>query len=134
MKRIAALLLAVLCFSFALVGCGRYTSHYKAVLHVHSNSADSASISFHKFEGSEVFKLKCKGDKTAKLQYSGKLEEGSLTVYYDCGGTKTELFSVKSGDEINAKSDALPAGTVYVILETNAKCTDGAFGFEINYD
>lgn len=134
MKRIAAIVLAVLCFCFALVGCGRYVSHYNAVLHVHSNSADSASLSFHKFEGAEVFKLKCKGDKTAKLQYSGKLEEGSLTVYYDCGEEKTELFSVKSGDEINACSDTLPGGKVYVIVETNEKCTDGGFVFEINYD
>ena len=133
MKKLTALILLLVCI-LGLSGCSKYSSHYSAVLHVQSNSTDSASVSFHELDGTEVFKLKCKSGQTARIQYSGKLEAGSLTAYYDCGETKTELFSVESGDEINACSDQLTAGTVYVIIETGEKCRNGEFSFEIIYD
>ena len=134
MKRRLLLVFAMLFVAFSLTGCSKYSSHYNAVLHAHSNDSDSAWTSFLELEGTEVFKLKCESDKTARIQYSGKLETGSLTVYYDCGGTKAELFSVESGDEIKECSDELTADTVYIIIETSEKCQNGNFSFEINYD
>ncbi|MBQ0010096.1 MAG: hypothetical protein KBS76_03220 [Ruminococcus sp.] len=134
MKRTVLLLFTMLFLIFSLAGCSKYSSHYHAVAHVHSNSPDSAMVSFYEFDGTEVFKLKCESGKTARIQYSGKLETGSLTVYYDCKGVKTELFSVHSGDEINAYSEEITAGTVYIIVETSEKCQNGVCSFEINYD
>lgn len=131
MKRCAFLLLTLIIVAFGMTGCSKYASHYNAVAHIHSNDSDSASTSFSKLDGTEVFKLKCKSDETARIQYSGELEDGSLTVYYDCGGTKAELFSVQSGDEIHAYSDPLTADTVYVIIETSEKCQNGEFTFEL---
>ena len=132
-KRIILLVLAMLFVTFSLVGCNRYSSHYYTIAHGTSNDSDSASVFFGEFEGTEVFKLKIERGKTAKIQYSGKLETGSATVYYDCGEAKTELFSIHSGDEINAYSNKLAAGTVYIIIETNEKCTGGSFDFQIIY-
>ena len=134
MKRIL-LLVSVLVFAvFALTGCSRYVSHYKAVLHATSNDSDSCWTSFHEFQGTEIFKLKCESGNSAKIRYSGKLESGSLTVYADCGGAKQELFSLSSGEEINGCSDPLSADTVYIILETSEKCKDGSLSFELCYD
>ena len=134
MKKYTLLFLALIIVTFGMTGCSKYSSHYNAVLYAHSNDTDSASASFYKFEGTEVFKLKTESGKTAKIHYFGKLESGSLTVFYDCGETKTELFSVQSGDEINACSDSLSADTVYIIIETSEICESGDFSFEINYD
>ena len=132
MKR-TLLLFSVLLLIFSLAGCSQYVSHYSAVAHVRSNSSDSAALSFHKLDGTEVFKLKAESGKTAKIKYSGKLESGSLTVSYDRGEAKTELFSLRSGDEIEAYSEEIAEGTVYVIIETGEKCENGSFGFEIIY-
>lgn len=134
MKRYILLFLVMIIVVFGMTGCSKYSSHYNAVLHVHSNDSDSASVSFHELDGTEVFKLKCENGKTARIQYSGKLETGSLTVYYDCGEEKTELFSLQAGDEINACSDQLAKSKVYIIIETSEECQDGACSFEIIYD
>lgn len=134
MKRIAGLLVTVLLITVCLVGCNHYSSHYFAIAHGTSNNSDSALLFFGEFEGTEVFKLKIESGKTAKIKYTGKLETGSLTVYYDCGKAKTELFSIHTGEEIDASSQTLPAGTVYLIVETSEKCGNGDFDFEIVYD
>ena len=134
MKRYVLLFLALIIVTFGMTGCSKYSSHYSAVLHIHSNDTDSASVIFHELDGTEVFKLKCENGKTARIQYSGKLETGSLTVYYDCGEEKSELFSLQAGDDINACSEELAANTVYVIIETSEQCEIGDFSFEILYD
>lgn len=134
MKKVGLFLFAILFAFLCITGCTKYSSHYTAVLYAHSNDADSASASFYKFEGTEIFKMKIERGKTAKIQYSGKLESGSLTVYYDFGGTKTEMFSMHSGDEVNAYSDELSTGTVYVIIETSELCESGDLVFDIIYN
>ena len=134
MKRILSLVLVLLFAACSLTGCTKYVSHYYTIGHVCSNTSESARTSFMEFEGSEVFKLKCKNGETAEIQYSGKLESGGLTAYYDCGGGKTELFSIRSGEEISAYSERLSAKTVYVIIETSEKCKNGDFRFEIRYE
>ena len=85
---------------FGLAGCSKYVSKYNAVGFVHSNSARSAFMSFHQFEGTMVFKLKVK--EADQLACSGRLESGVATVCLDADGAKTGLFSLSGGDEIAA--------------------------------
>ena len=129
MKKVLAVIVAVvLLLSFA--GCGKYSSSYKAVAFVHSNESTSAFMSFYSFDGRMVFKLKSPGE--GDLKYSAKLETGSATVYYDYYGTKTELFSINSGDEIDSHGGYIESGTVYVIVETNGECRNGEFHFSLD--
>ena len=134
MKRFTVLLFVLIFAVCGLTGCGKYASHYNTVGHVYSGTSDSARTSFMELDGTEVFKLKCESGKTAEILYSGKLETGSLTVFYDCGEGKTELFSLNAGEEINACSDPFPADTVYIIMETREACQNGSFSFEISCD
>lgn len=115
----------LLCF----FGCGGYTSKYKAVGFVHSNDSESASMSFHTFEGRMVFKLKA--TRESDVKYSAKLESGNATVCYDWTG-KQELFSIKGGDELDSRNGYVDNGTVYIIVETDGECINGEFSFSIN--
>ena len=129
MKKVLAVIAAVvLLLSFA--GCGKYSSNYKAVAFVHSNESTSAFMNFYSFDGRMVFKLKSAGE--GDLKFSAKLETGSATVYYDYYGTKTELFSINSGDELDSHGGYIEAGTVYVIVETNGECRNGEFHFSLD--
>lgn len=133
MKKATSLLFALLFVCFALAGCGKYVSSYSAVAFAHSNERASAWMSFMSFSGSQVFKLKCESDNEAAIRYEGKLENGSLSVFYDCGGEKKELFSLHAGDDIQSAGGALPEDTVYIIVETSEKCENGSLSFEIVY-
>ena len=113
-----------------LSGCNSYRSHYNAVAFVHSNTPENASMSFSRFEGTMVFQLKCE-NADEKISYSAKLDEGSAKVFYDCSGTKTELFSVSSGDDISQTGGALQKGTVYIIVEMSEEGQNGRFHFDI---
>ncbi|MGN1042661.1 MAG: hypothetical protein ACI4SK_04170 [Christensenellales bacterium] len=113
-----------------LSGCNGYTSHYKAVAFVHTNTTRNASMSFSSFEGTMVFRLKCESADD-KINYSAKLENGSAKVFYDCNGAKTELFFVDSGDEINGTGGVLQKGTVYIIVEMSEAGQDGNFSFDL---
>ena len=131
MKRHVLTLLAVATLlAVCLSGCGKYQSHYSATAFVHSNESDSAFMNFWKFEGNMVFRLQCK-EAEQSLTYTAKLETGSATVYYDCGDGKTELCAVSAGDETASTLDGLKPGTVYVIVETDGKCENGDFHFDI---
>jgi hypothetical protein len=128
MKKVLAFLVAVMML-FSLAGCRNYSSKYKAVGVVYSNEASSAFMNFYSFDGRMVFKLK--STEEGDLKYSAKLESGSATVYYDYYGTKTELFSVSGGDEIDSHGGYIETGTVYVIVETNGECQNGEFHFDL---
>ena len=133
MKKVVAILFVAAFAAVGLFGCSKYSSHYFSIGFVHSNDRDSASMSFFEFDGSFCFKLKCKSEDRAKIAYSGKLEEGDITVYYDCGGTKTELFSIGSGGNVGSSGGSLPEDTVYIIVETSGNCKNGDFKFGIEY-
>ena len=121
----------------ALTACDKYVSSWSATGFVHSNTSDSASMSFWKFKGNIVYKLKCKDSTKEVLKYKGNLdnddedENGTITVYYDDDGTKKELFSLKNGESVEASLDKLNEGTVYIIVETDGRCENGALEFNI---
>ena len=125
------LAVAILSLSLLMTACGGYSSSYKAVGFVHSNTSDSAFMSFYQFEGTMVFKLKVKNADKMKLVYNAKLEEGDMKVYYDFNGTKTEWFSLKSSDESASSEGVEVSGTVYIIVETNGECLNGNLDFKL---
>ncbi len=119
-----------------LTACSKYNSSWSAAAFAHSNTSKSASMSFWRFEGTIVFKLQCKDSEKEVLTYNGKLnneegENGTITVYYDTDGTKKELFSLKNGETVEATLDKLNKGTVYIIVETDLRCENGALEFNI---
>lgn len=127
MKKLIPVLVLILLALACLVGCSKYTSRYSAVLLVSTGTSKSGSINFTTFSGTKVFKLKSSG----QLNYSAELGIGSATVYYDCSGTKTELFSIGAGQKVGPSSITVTPGTVYVIVETDGKCQDGKFSFDV---
>ena len=129
MKKLLTVVL-VACLLFSLAGCSAYRSHYKAVGFVHSNTPGSAFMSFYEFDGTMVFNLKNKNT-GEKLNYSAKLETGTVTVYYDTNGTKTELFRLGTGGQIASLLDLPSTGKICIIVETDGKCSNGDFRFNI---
>lgn len=120
-------LVLVLCVS----GCSRYNSHFRALLLITSDTSDSGYMKFSNFTGTKVFKFNCRKGALGDLEYSGFLEGGKATVYYDDGGEKTELFTLEGGQsEVNATAKVNP-GTVYVIVETDGTCEEGKFSFKL---
>ena len=128
MKKAVILLLSLLLL-FSFSGCGQYTSSYKAVGFVHSERSDSASMSFYSFDGRMVFRLK--NAHNGSLNCSASLETGNAAVYSVCSGEKTELFSISGGEECDQCSGDIGNGTVYVIVETDGKCGNGFFTFDL---
>lgn len=130
MKKILPILILISLCVVCLVcfaACSKYNSHYSALLLITSNTSKSASIRFTSLNGTKAFKLKSDG----VLNYSAKLTGGSATVYYDYNGTKMELFSIGPGQEVGPASVNVTPGTVYVIVETNGKCEEGQFSFDV---
>ena len=121
------LFMLLLCVS----GCSKYRSGYKAVGLVTSESSGNGFINFYSFDGTRVFTLVNKKASEGQLIYSAKLEEGSAAVFYDNGSGKTELFAIQGGEETDAAFTLPGSGTVYVIIETQGKCQNGEFRFEI---
>ena len=127
MKKLIPILVLVVLTLACLVGCSKYTSRYSAVLLISTGTSKAGSISFTSFSGTKVFKLKSSG----QLNYSAELGTGAATVYYDCNGTKIQLFSIGAGQKVGPSSIAVTPGTVYVIVETDGKCQDGKFSFDV---
>ena len=129
MKKICILLVSAILIVM-LTGCGKYTSGSNAVGFVHSSDSDSAFMNFYSFKGCMVFKLKSSGE--GELKYTAKLESGNATVYYDFFGTKQELFSISSEEELDSHGGYVEAGTVYIIVETDGTCKNGEFRFSLS--
>jgi hypothetical protein len=129
MKKICILLVSAILIVM-LTGCGKYTSGYNAVGFVHSSDSDSAFMNFYSFKGRMVFKLKSSGE--GELKYTAKLESGNAAVYYDFFGTKQELFSISSEEELDSHGGYVEAGTVYIIVETDGTCKNGEFRFSLS--
>ena len=113
----AILVLAILC----LAGCSiKYASHYSALMLITTNTPSRAGISFSSFDGTKSFRFNCKTPGTL-LKYSGKLDDGSVTVSIDTDGTERELFSLASKEQLNSSTALKDAGTVYIIVRSNGK-------------
>ena len=111
----------------SLFGCGKYSSKYKAVAFVHSNTPSSAYMDFYSFEGRMVFKMKSKEGK--ELNYSAKLESGCARFLLVSSETETELAYVDGSDEFSSRTVSVESGTVYIIVETDEECSNGDFRF-----
>ncbi len=109
----------------------KYKSHYVVTTCIQSNTSKSASVSFGTLKGTMVFTLRCDGKEGRCIRYTGKLGSGNITVYCDKDGTKTELFKIKDGEEIENTVGDLSKGKIYIIVETDGKVSDGKFKFEI---
>ncbi len=86
-------------------------------------------MSFHSLDGRMAFTLQSAGE--GDIKYSASLESGAATVYYDYNGTKSELFTIDAGEEVEAHGGYVESGKVYIIVETDGKCMNGAFHFEV---
>ncbi|MBR6402146.1 MAG: hypothetical protein IKS48_02025 [Eubacterium sp.] len=97
---------------------------------VYTNDSDSASLSFSTFEGTKSSKLNSK-ESGNSLKYTGKLGKGAATIYYDDDGTRKELFTIKGGETVDSKIEGLDKGKLYIIFESDGKCEEGSFKFEL---
>ena len=129
-KSIIVITLMLMALSFSLTGCNTYTSHGTGTLIVQNNVSDKAEVAFHSLDGTRVYKMKVKDSKEV-LKYSGKLDKGNATVYYDNDGDKKELFSLSAGENVDSSFEALEKGTLYIILETDGEAEGGNFSFSL---
>ena len=127
MKKTLTIVAILVLFCVSLTGCIGTTSEFKTVAMVQSNLPHSAYMKFSSFEGRKEFKLNAPG----QLKYTAKLGDGSATVYYNYDGTKTELFTVEAGIEVNNSTGSFEKGTIDIIVETNEECKNGEFHFDI---
>ncbi len=130
MKRFFTVLLAIILLlsAFGLSGCSTYRSSYSAIGLVRSNGLHSASMSFYELKGTMVFRVKSESE-TAQLRCSAALETGEATVYYDFGGQKKEILTIRGGEEFDSVGEDIGPGTIFIIVETNGKCGNGSFRF-----
>ena len=132
MKKLKITIISLLLLlSVSLTGCGKYVSSYSAAALVKSNTSKSASISFLELKGTVVYTLKCKSGDEGRLVYSGNLDGGSMTVYYDCDGEKKELFSLNGKESVSSSLEDLKEGKVYIIIETDGRCENGSLSFKL---
>ena len=135
MKKVCFILSLILTLSM-LCSCGGYVKSYAATILITSCQGDEASMKFDTFKGKYNFKLRRDGGAEHTLDYEASLGEGEMNVYIGVDGEKELICTVKGGgsyDEtltLDAKYDN--EKTIYVILESTAKCVDGDFEFEYN--
>ena len=121
--------LMMMTIGFTLTGCSTYTSHGKGAMLVEHNDSDDAYFNFSTFDGTKVLKIKASsGD---KMKYTGALDKGNVTVYYDNGGGKKELFTIGAGENVDSTLEGLEKGEVNIIIETDGEASEGKFTFEI---
>ena len=136
MKKLASVMMAVvtLVWCFSLSACGNeYVSHYSAVRMVRTNTSDKASVSFGSFSGTCVMQFKTNGADEVFLTYEGTLGEGNVNVYYDYNGEKIHLFELETNGSVAEKTETFTGNRIiYVIIESDGKCSDGNFSFALN--
>lgn len=135
MKKIARIIIAtamlVLCFTLSACGNG-YASNYSGTAIVTTKTSDKASLSFGSFSGTCVMQLKNNGGGEALIAYEATLEEGNIKVYYDFNGEKLDLFEIVTGGSVEAETEAFTSNkTIYIIIESDGKCSEGSFSFTL---
>jgi len=131
MKKSISIAVLLLACCLLLTACGGYRSSFKATSMVENCNSTAASMRFSTLEGTKVYTLKTAKDAETRLHYSGTLETGKATVYYDDDGEKKTLFEIGAGEEASGAVDVAAGAKVYVIFETNEACTGGDFSFEL---
>ena len=133
MKKFASVIIAVvtLVLCFTLSACdNKYVSRYNAMLMVRTNTSDKASVSFDSFSGTLVMKLKNKSANEVFVDYEGTLGEGNIKVYYDFNDEKLNLFDIETDGFVDGKTETFTGNkTIYIIIESDGKCSDGSFSF-----
>ena len=132
MKKIFSLLL-LLSLLVSLCSCGKYTSSYKAIGLIRSQTSHSCKASFHSLEGKLVFRIeKSKSGTEGDISYSITVDEGEIRLYYDIYDTKNELAHVKAGESVTAHGGYIESGhKVYIIIEAAEK-TKGNVSVELD--
>ena len=131
MKKKTFFIILLAALALGLSACNPYTTHFVASSCAHSNASDSAFLSFGSFDGAMAFTLECGNSEGSGIEYSGKLDRGSLVVYYDDAGKKTEWFSLKAGEQIEPTKKRFKEGKVYFAIETTDKCEEGNLDFRV---
>jgi hypothetical protein len=135
MKKISFVLTMILTLTL-LLGCSGYVKSYSATLMITSTHGDEGDMEFSTFNGTYNFKLRREGAAEHSLDIEASLGTGEIDVYIGTGGEKELLLTVKGGESydktilLDSKYDN--EKTVYVILESKDKCTNGDFEFEYN--
>ena len=126
---IFSLLMALL--TFCLASCDVESSGFIAGKYVQKNNGNSAKISFSSFKGNDDYKIHTSGDSPKTLKYTGKLDSGDASVYYEVSGEKKELFRIKGGEEVNSSIGDINDTSVKIFFEAPEKCKGGEFTFEL---
>ncbi len=135
MKKVCFILVLILTI-LMLCSCGGYVNNYSATILITSCHGNEANMEFDTFKGTYNFKLRRDSVAEHTLDFEASLTEGDMNIYIGVDGEKELLRTVKGGESCNEtvtlddKYDNKK--TIYVILETVGKCTDGDFEFEYN--
>ena len=131
------LILVILSLTVTLFGCGNgYVNKYSAKMMKTSCWGDEADMEYSDFKGVYHFKLKGNKDSDHTLEYDASLGEGEVNVYVGVDGEKELIFTIKGGESydntilLDDKYDY--AKTIYVIVESENKSSNGDFEFEYN--
>ena len=134
MKKVARVIIiatVILILCLTLCACGsKYTSKYKAMLMVESNTSNKASVSFDTFSGVYVAQLKNTGNNEVFISYNATLKAGNIKVYYDFNDEKQTLFEIGADGAVEGKTEAFTGNkTIYIIIEADGECGTGSFSF-----
>lgn len=133
MKKISSVIVAVasLALCFALCACGnKYSSNYSATMMVKTNTSKTAAVSFDSFNGTLVLQLDSNGSDEVVISYKAALGKGNINVYYDYNDEKLSLFEIETAGGVDSKTEAFTTDkTIYVIIESDGKCSSGSFSF-----
>ena len=131
LKKVFLILFTLVFMVFTFTSCDIRFNRYNAIGLVRTSNSHSAYLKFYSLEGSLSFKFTYDGTNSAHIEYKGELEEGSITVYCEAAGNKSELFTINAGDKFVSSGGNISKGTTYIIIETNEKCQNGEFEFAI---
>ena len=96
----------------------------------HTNRPRYASIRFAGLEGRRVFRLRSKAD-GERLMCAASLGEGKARVLLDVDGQERTWFALSGGGQ-EEQALRVPAGTVYVTVESLEPCRGGRFVFSLD--
>lgn len=122
--KIAAFVL-VLALSLLFAGCDiidiGLASSYRATMLVRSATGRSWSVSFGSLSGSLRETLRADKGADTDIIYSASLDEGELSVYYECAVSagKAPLFTIRGGESLEGRGGYVGAGmSVKLSIET----------------